>query len=477
MRRSISAHWPRPRKGHLVQTVRYDLPFGTSALYPPVSVLSPNPPVRLFPLDKQTAWTSLNDVIQHYTLSSLACEGVTKPVSIEVVGNDQGGVPFSVIVEVQDDDYMATLGFAANHVLFLQAGFKALNGVQAMRETAAWNPLSGYQVNSSDGLCQWSLCLPLGMAVKSQAAVTLMHYPPSIAMEHADYLYNNTLSRWQNLLTCCGITGNMGRFTTIVDVNPVSAPGSGQSEYDNDYFPIMMSSLFFDNAKTNADYIRLMLYTLLNFEGELTTATLPLLVCGSPTYDPQAPGWFRVAFKDQMPQVRPSPDRFPDLPGIPTADVMQAGWVKLAPGWVQTPYMVANHMIAAGVMGRNTGTDWSNAAKLPDIRQYEAQDLTAAEFLRQMSAGLTTDPVAARLAAWKRWYGNTTGTGVPCPPDDGDKESFCAMALVDLYFNDKTVQPYYTLAEALTIVKVAVQNYGVLAYNPCNTTIYPPPTG
>jgi hypothetical protein len=336
--------------------------------------------------------------------------------------------------------------------------------------------MAGYQVNGSDGLCEWALCLPLGMAMLGQRAVTLMHYPPYIAMEHGDYLYNNTLARWQNLLVSCGVDRSaLGAYTTIVDVNPIAAPGSGQSEYPNDYFPIMMSSVFFDDAATDSDYIRTMLGTLLDVAGKQVTGTLPLLVCGAPTYDPQAPGWFRVAYKDQLPTVKT--EKHPELPGIVQANVMQVGTVRLAAGAPPTPYMLANHMIAAGVIGRMTGVNWAYAAQLPDIRQFEAQDLVAAEFVRIMGADPGSDPGAAKTQACQRWYGNTTGTGVPTPPAAADKVALCALALVDTYFDVATVQPNYTLAQATAMVQAAYGQHGDDAYNPCRQDIYPPPAG
>jgi hypothetical protein len=461
-----------------VDAIQYSLPAGTSALYPPVGVLAPNPPSRLFPPFEQPGvpFTSLKDVIKHYTLSSLQCEGFQTISAVSVSGADTIEDPFRIALHMEDSEYKGVWAFGQAHQAFLHAAFKALHGASRMRKTSAWNPMSGFQVNESDGLCEWALCLPLGMAMLRQRAVTLMHYPPYIAMQHGDYLFNNTLSRWQNLLLSCGVqSGALGSYTTIVDVNPIAAPGSGQSEYPNDYFPIMMSSVFFDDASTDSDYIRTMLGTLLNVAGKLPGGTLPLLVCGAPTYDPQAPGWFRVAYKDQLPAVKTQ--KYPDLPGIVQANVMQVGTVRLAAGAPPTPYMLANHMIAASVIGRMTGVGWASAADLPDIRQFEAQDLVAAEFVRIMGDDPCTDPNAAKTQACQRWYGNATGTGVPVPPAAADKASLCALAIVDTYFNLTTIQPWYTLPQATEMVQAAIQQHGQDAYNPCRQDIYPPPAG
>ncbi len=455
-----------------MDSIQYSLPLGTSALYPPVSVLTPNPPSRLFPPFEQPGvpFTSLKDVIKHYTLSSLQCEGFQTISSIAVTGTDTGpDDPFRITLQMANSEYQGVWDFGQAHQAFLVAAFKAQNGANRMQQTSAWNPMAGFQVNGSDGLCEWALCLPLGMAMLRQRAVTLMHYPPYIAMQHCDYLFNNTLARWQNLLVSCGVPSTaLGGYTTIVDVNPIAAPGSGQSEYPNDYFPIMMSTLFFDDASTDSDYIRTMLGTLLGVGGQLPNGTLPLLVCGAPSYDPQAPGWFRVAYKNQLPTE--ATKKYPQLPGIVQANVLQVGSVQLTSGALPTPYMIANHMIAAGVIGRMAGVSWSAAASLPDIRQFEAQDLVAAEFVRIMGNDPTTDPAAAKTQACQRWFGNATGTGVPVPPADTDKVSLCAMAIVDTYFNLTTIEPWYSLATAIGMVQSAYGQYGADAYNPCART-------
>jgi hypothetical protein len=164
------------------------------------------------------------------------------------------------------------------------------------------------------------------------------------------------------------------------------------------------------------------------------------------------------------------------MPGVPQANVLQAGWVNLIDGAaVPTPYMIANHMIAAGVTGKNMGIDPKYGAHLPDIRQYEGQDLSSAEFIRILGTMTVPDPVAAKKQACLRWFGNEVGTGNPVPPADADKRSLCAMGLVDLYFNVKTVLPWYTLAQAYALVDAAVPKYGQEAYNPCDTNIYPDP--
>lgn len=65
-------------------------------------------------------------------------------------------------------------------------------------------------------------------------------------------------------------------YKACLDVNPIAASGSGESEYENDYFPVMLSSVFFDN-EVKSNYIRTMLQLQLNPEHNKDNPyTLPL---------------------------------------------------------------------------------------------------------------------------------------------------------------------------------------------------------
>jgi hypothetical protein len=399
----------------------YTINEDCNALYPPVSVISPNPPTtNLLGRPIRT----LGDVVAHYTLSSLKCDNIA-------VLNDANGLPAirgsvqpneycTIDISVNDTSSMAL--FAQMHQRFLGAAYGqlAFSPVSALQSLGIWDPMEGFPVNNSGKRCEWAPFLPLGMGMLNQKAVTLLHYPPYVAMENADYLHNQTLFRWQMLLQCNGISpANSGNYNTFVDINPIAAPGSGQSEYPNDYLPIMMAS-FYDQ---NPSCIRNMLDLLLNPpHSDGYAYTLPLLIGGSPDYDPQAPGWFRVRYKDQLPQ---------NAHGVPQAVVGQVGTIKLMPGSTKaTPYMIVNHMIAAGVEGLCT----SNPASPCDIRNYEAHDLAAANFLSQYASDPSIDPSTAQQAAFIRWFGNPAGTGIPVPPDPRDRLLLCAMAQMDVNF-------------------------------------------
>ena len=423
--------------------LRYTLPGSASyveQLYPDPARLAPSSPLKTY-----------EQVIAHFTGVSLAQDGIAIEERLPVVTrrDDRYHVAFTPTKQSQAD----AKAFVLAHVAFLgedRAGL-ALTGAAACMATPAWNPMAGFPVNSSDGKSEWYPCLPLGLPLVNQRAVVLMHYPPIIAYRNANYLDNNTLRRWAQLLACVGVDAP-SLYHSIVDVNPIAAPGSGESEYQNDYFTVSLTSQFYDDESRKLTYVRSMLEQALNPASNASNPyTLPLLVCGSPLYDPQAAAWFRVRYKDQLPL---------DANGSPTVDVLQTGTVRLTPKSAKlTPYMVANHMIAAGVTGRCT----KDAAKIPNIRKYEAQDLVAASFLSQYHQRPDIDPAEAKRIACQRWFGADDGDGAPNPPSPADQLTICALAQMDLCFDLKTLRPMYTFDQA----KTRCQREGGDQFSPC----------
>jgi hypothetical protein len=410
---------------------------------------------RLYPdpakLNPSTHLTTREQVIAHFTAISLAQDGIEIVEPAPVVTRENG--VYRIAFTPASGFDAAGAAFARAHVAFLdtdRAGL-ALAGADACRATPAWNPMAGFPVNSSDGTCDWYPCLPLGLPLVNQRAVILMHYPPIIAYRDANYLDNNTLRRWAQLLECVGVT-DASLYHSIVDVNPIAAPGSGQSEYQNDYFPVSLTSQFYDDDSRNLTYVRSMLEQALNPKANAGNPyTLPLLVCGSPLYDPQAAAWFRVRYKHQLPV---------DKYGSPTVDLLQVGLVRVNPTSAKaTPYMVANHMIAAGVTGQCT----SDPSKIPDIRKYEAQDLVAATFLSLCYDHPGIDPAEAKRLACQRWFGADNGDGAPAPPSDDDRLTICALAQMDLCFDVEKLLPMYTFDKA----KARCLKAGGSGYTPC----------
>lgn len=401
---------------------------------------------RLYPppkfADPALGFRDYCDVIEHYTHKSTTTDGLLDAsVDVRRVDSDYE-------VHIESGDPQDTLDrFAERHreLFSSRAGLKAVRGKQRLEELGVWNPMAGYPVNTNagDGECKWHLFPPLGLNVINQKAVLLMHYPPWAVLHEATFTNSITWTRWNTVLLASGLTQEQAnRCQTIVDVNPIAAPGSGQSEYANDYFPTMMASGFFDGGP-DRDYIRSMLELYLNPPGnEANEYTLPLLVCGSPLYDPQAALWFRTAYKDTLPKDTKT--------GEVLSSVLQAGTFRVRPESAkETPYMVANHMIAAGVMGLCT----NDPTTMPNICLFEAQDLTAATFLTELINDPKLSPADAKARACTRWFGNAEADprpSGPAPADHEDQMKICALAQMDLFFEPKPApHSKFTLDEAL----------------------------
>ena len=421
---------------------------------------------RLYPdpklLDPDLGLNTYEDVICRFTASSLTQDGIRiRDGSLSVIKGDSG---YTISFEPDPSQVGAASQFAAMHQKMLDEKHfgLALKGADACRKTPAWNPMAGYPVARKSGDSVWTPCLPLGMPMVNHRAVTLLHYPPIVALKEADYLHNNTLIRWRRLLDRIGVP-NVNLYHAILDVNPIAAPGSGESEYPNDFFPINLTSLFFDNDADGLDYVQSMLELTLDPPANAASPqTLPLLVCGSPRYDPQAPGWFRTRYKDQLPKD--------SWTGSPTVNVLQTGLIKIRPDSAKpTPYMIANHMIAASV----TGTWTDTADTLPDIRIYEAQDLIAATFLKicadACEEGQAIDPRQARKIACEQWLGAEDPSG-PFNPSQAARTTICALALMDLWTDEFRGYPpilTYDEAEALCKQRAAAKlKWPAAAYMP-----------
>ena len=83
----------------------------------------------------------------------------------------------------------------------------------------------------------WSLFLPLGMALENRRSVELLHFPPDYSLTQAqDYLRSNTTDRWASLLTVNGVpAGQTPAFQTIVDIAPIAAPASAGKDLEGVY--------------------------------------------------------------------------------------------------------------------------------------------------------------------------------------------------------------------------------------------------
>jgi hypothetical protein len=419
---------------------------------------------QLFPpaeyADPSLNFHDYEDVIKHYTGNSLRADGITTITDIEVTKTE--GEYYISLTSTGSKKELETFGRRHAKVFSKNYAQKAIRGMELLKKMGVWNPMENYRVNKSttDGTSKWHLFPSLGLNIMNQKGILLLHYPPWAVVQLGTFENAITFRRWEQLLKCAGISENEASFyKTFMEVSPIAAPGSGESEYPNEYFPIMMASGFFDGGP-DRDYIRSMLELFLNppWLPKDQKYTLPLLVCGSPLYDPQSPGWFRCAYTDIMPQ---------DANGIPQVNVMQSGSFKVFPDSKrETPYLISNHMIAAGVTGKCT----NDPTTIPNICKYEAQDMVSATFLKLYTDDPDLHPDHARKQACQRWFGNDDGSGAPMPKDENDKLTICALAQMDLFFEPNPPRPKYKFEEALQRCKTSTD-----PGNPCGGGIQPPP--
>lgn len=430
----------------------------------PVRVLNELFPAAKF-ANKELKFRHQADVIRHYTQNSLNADRIHGVDQVKIIKENE-----EYIIELSGTtplELLKTFGDRHKKIFNAENARKAIRGKKLMERFGVWNPMNNYSVNKNpaDGTSKWTLFPPLGLNVMGQKGLLLLHYPPWAVLQAGTFENAMTMQRWGRLLTAAGVPEEeVDLYKTFIDVNPVAAPGSGESEYPNDYMPIMMASAFFDGP-SDRDYIKSMLELYLTPPGwpEDSKYTLPLLICGSPLYDPQAPGWFRTAYTDILPQLKGESSGV--TYSIPLVDVMQTGKFKVKPDSKrETPYFIGNHMIAAGVTGKCT----KDPSQIPDIRQYEAQDLVAATFLKLYTENPNLEPEEAKVQACKRWYGNETGTGAPAPPDPNDALTLCALAQMDLFFTPNPPSPTYNFEQACKRCLEAKEKN-----NPCGVPIGP----
>lgn len=98
---------------------------------------------------------------------------------------------------------------------------------------------AGAKLLNKDGKWQynWSLFLPLGMALDNRKSVELLHFPPDYSLTQAqDYLESSTTNRWAGLLTENGIgAAQTPAFQTIIDIAPIAAPANAGSALEGVY--------------------------------------------------------------------------------------------------------------------------------------------------------------------------------------------------------------------------------------------------
>jgi len=161
-------------------------------------------------------WT-LAQTVEHYLSQSLQRDGYAN-ATVKVTQDNQQ--VFATLKGVPDN-YDQPL------IELLNAGDLAYKGASQLNTDKKW-------------AYNWSLFLPLGMALENRRSVELLHFPPDYSLtQFQDYLNSKTTDRWGELLTLNGVPADKTPgYQTIIDIAPIAAPATAGSDLAGvyDYF-------------------------------------------------------------------------------------------------------------------------------------------------------------------------------------------------------------------------------------------------
>lgn len=278
-------------------------------------------------------------------------------------------------------------------------GGQALNGVNACKDLGqiCWNPLRGFGEGYHES--KWDIFMPLGLPMVNQKIIMLLHYPPYVSLQDHDYLKNNTMYRWERMLESVGVPkSEVVLYESIVDINPIAAPGSGQSAF----LPIMMATNYFDYPAAGRDYITPMMAHMIDPpSNSSTTHTVPVIVFGG-----EATGFWRVKYRYELPK---------DYKGFPVFTVLSHGDLKVTPDSTKkTAYFGANHPIAAVYQTCNS---------YPGIIEMEKQDLVTACFTKKLGENPAMNTQDAFESCEKQWMKEPTAE---------EEKKVCINSIIDM---------------------------------------------
>jgi len=367
----------------------YTFKLGEKSL---VNALYPTPGTNGYP-------NSTAEIIKKFLNMSLENDGITFNTTNVSLVNIGSSTYYQIKID-SDDSKAADYKVMMPPIFQENIGGQALNGVNACKEMGqvCWNPLRGFGTGKNES--QWDIFMPLGLPLVSQKMIMLLHYPPYVSLEDHDYLKNNTMYRWERMLESVGVPKTEIRlYESIVDINPIAAPGSGQSAF----LPIMMATNYFDYPQANREYIGPMMAHMIDPPANKSaTNTLPIIIFGG-----EAIGFWRLKYRDQLPL---------DYKGFPEFGVLQYGSLKVSSTSAKkTAYMGANHPIAAVYQKCDTS---------PGILEMEKQDLTTACFTQKLANDPAMDPETAQNACYEQWMKPKAGSA--------EEATICANAIIDM---------------------------------------------
>jgi hypothetical protein len=287
-------------------------------------------------------WT-LEQTAEHYLRQSLQRDGyATAKVSVHREQQDL----YAKFTEVPE-------GYGKPLEQMLKTGELAYAGAKLLNKDGKW------QYN-------WSLFLPLGMALDNRKSVELLHFPPDYSLTQAqDYLRSNTTDRWATLLTDNGIPAEQTpAYQTIIDIAPIAAPSNAGSDLEGVY-----------------DYFKDYQTTLVKqFSQTASGTTLPMVAFGAPVRN-----WIKQQYG-------------------PTVNVLGLATISPSEG-VKVPVLGSNHpsyIWYAADPKSYTGDDAQAKADAAGLKVM-GQDLSAACWQAGMGSKPGSDAQATLNSCTQTW--------------------------------------------------------------------------
>ncbi|MCK1792917.1 hypothetical protein [Pseudomonas violetae] len=287
-------------------------------------------------------WT-LEQTVEHYLSQSVQRDGYdTAKVRVKT-DNDQ---LYAQIIGVP-------AGYQEPLEALLGAGDLAWSGANKLNADGKW-------------AYNWSLFLPLGMALNNRKSIELLHFPPDYSLTQAqDYLRSATTDRWATLLTANGIpAAQTPGYQTIIDIAPIAAPATAGKDLEGvyNYFTAYQTTMVKELSR--------------NASG----AVLPMVAFGAPVRS-----WIKAQYG-------------------PTVNVLGLATISPSAG-VKVPVLGSNHPSYIWYAANPTAYSGKDAQAQADAAGLKVmgQDLSAACWQAGMGSAPGRDPAAQLKNCTQTW--------------------------------------------------------------------------
>ncbi|GAB7125830.1 hypothetical protein JCM19000A_03370 [Silvimonas sp. JCM 19000] len=293
-------------------------------------------------------WT-LEQTVQHWMAASVTRDGYSNAkVSVSAQNGHEilsiSGVPADYGVYVQN---------------FMQESAKAAADVPAVQAAGKWQ---------SD----WSFFEVLGMPLRNQKTVQLLHFPPdTVKTTSQDYMQAATTQRWASLLVMNGVASTAtDSYQRIMDIAPIAAPASAGKQLEGVYD-------YFNDASTG-------LIQSWTAPAPGTSAPRAMVAMGGP-----ARAWLSSYYK------------------LPPVNVLTLTSISPKPGQT-VPVLGGNHPSLIWYASDPAGHGGDVKAANEAGKQVMLQDLTVACWQANMGQTPAADPTATLNTCTTQWQNQQT---------------------------------------------------------------------